>query len=314
MPIENEVGFSLLKYHIHISIIGVSLTETEPLVSVLVCVRNAEKYIGECIESILQQTFKNFELVIVDDFSCDLTRRIIMKYKDKRIKFFKNSKWLGISKSRNTCLKQANGEYFFFTDSDCVVSKDWIEQGLKYFKDRQCVGVEGKTFYVSRNYKPTFSDHYCESFPGDFMTGNIAYRKSVAKKVGGFDERFTCHEDQDFGLRVLNFGRIEFNKDMLVFVQKQTLSPKELIKRSNAIKNRVYIFKRFKVKRCIAWRFVDPVSLGMIMFPPLIFTSLFLYQFKTIDDFKLVPFKYINIVYSRLQLWRESAKERVFLI
>jgi glycosyltransferase involved in cell wall biosynthesis len=292
----------------------VCLTVPTHLVSVLICVRNSEKYIGDCIASILQQTFTDFELVIVDDFSSDNTGEMIKSFKDKRIIYLKNEQWLGITRSRNACIRHANGEYLFFTDGDCIVSKDWIEQGLKNLKDCDCVGVEGKTYYVSKNYQPTFSDHSCESHAGDYMTGNVAYKKTAVIKIRGFDERYTCHEDRDFGLRILQFGKIHFNANMLVYVQQQTLTPREYVKRSNAIKNRVYLFKRFHDTRCIAWRFVDPISLGMIIFPALVFTSLLSYRFRTIDDFKLVPFKYVNLVCSRLQLWSESAKERVLLI
>jgi GT2 family glycosyltransferase len=181
-------------------------------------------------------------------------------------------------------------------------------------KDKKCAGVEGKTYYVSKDYKSTFADHVCESQPGDFMTGNIAYKRSIVEKVGEFDERYSCHEDRDFGLRVLKFGNIEFNLEMLVFVQRQVLTPRQYLKRSNAIKNRVYLFKKFHDTQCIVWRVVDPISLGSILFPPLIFASLFAYRFKTKDDFKLVPFKYIHLLFARLQLWKESAKERVLLI
>ena len=276
--------------------------------------KNAEKYIKDCINSILQQSYNDFELVIVDDLSIDRTSTIIQEIKDRRIRYFRNPQWFGISKSRNICLQHSKGIFLFFTDADCLVSKDWIEQGLFYMKDKNCVGVEGKTYYVSKDYKPTFADHICESQPGDFMTGNIAYKRSILEKVGGFDERYTCHEDRDFGLRVLKFGKIRFNIEMLVFVQRQILTPRQYLKRSDAIKNRVYLFKKFHDKQGIAWRIVDPISLGFILFPPLIFTSLFIYRFRTVDDLKLIPFKYIHLLSARLQLWKQSAKERVLLI
>ena len=107
----------------------------EPSVSVVMTVRNVEKYIANCIKSILDQTFNNFEIVIIDDMSNDNTNNIIEKFNDKRIKCFKNMKWLGISKSRNRGLNHATGEYIFFTDGDCTVSKNWIEEGLKFLKD-----------------------------------------------------------------------------------------------------------------------------------------------------------------------------------
>ena len=118
-------------------------------ISVLICVRNAENHIGTCIRSILEQTYSDFEIVVIDDMSSDKTKCIIEKFDDKRIKYFKNEKWLGISKSRNKAVSFAEGEYVFFTDGDCQVSKNWVEKGMKLFEDPDCVGVEGKIYYVS---------------------------------------------------------------------------------------------------------------------------------------------------------------------
>jgi len=283
-------------------------------VSVLLCVRNVEKTIGACIKSILEQTFPYFELVLVDDSSNDKTQDIISKIKDKRIRYFRNEKWLGISKSRNLCVKYAKGEYLFFTDGDCVVSRNWIKQGLRFLIDLEYAGVEGKTYYVSKHYKPTLSDHSFVSKCGDFMTGNVGYKRSIVTSVGGFDERYSCYEDRDLGLRILRVGKIGFNENMIVFVQQETLTPKDLIKRSNAIRNKIYLFKKFRDKENIAWRIVDPLSLAKILFPPLTFSGLFFGRCKKLADLRLLPFGYINAVYSRLQLWRESARERVFLI
>ena len=283
-------------------------------VSVLMCVRNVEKYVGNCVRSILDQTFTDFEIVIIDDLSNDKTKEIIESFNDNRIRYCRNDKWLGIAKSRNHGLKYAKGDYVFFTDGDCIVSKDWIEQGFKSLKERGCAGVEGKSYYVSEEYKPTFSDHTYESGRGKFMTDNIAYKRSIVESVGGFDERYSYHDDRDLGLRILSKGKIEFNPKMIVYVQKETVSPKGLIKHSPILKDRVYLFKRFHDKEIVSWRIVEPWSLAKILCPPLIFTSLLTNNFKTLDDYKLLPFTYINTILERLRLWRECAKERAFLI
>jgi glycosyltransferase involved in cell wall biosynthesis len=289
--------------------------KTPVSVSILICVKNAEKYIANCISSILNQTFTDFEIVVIEEFdSSNKTQKIIENFKDKRIRYFKNEKWLGLSKSRNRSVMYAKGDYLFFTDSDCIVSKDWVEQGLKFLKDTDCLGVEGKSYYVSEEYEPTFSDHTYEMNPGGFMTNNIAYKRSIVKRVGGFDERYTYLEDRDLGLRVLRFGKIKFNPNMKVFVQKHTMTPKALIRRSEALRNTVFLFKRFGERQFMAWRIVDPRSLAKILFPPIIFTSLISKKFKHSSDFKLFPFVYVSILCQRLHLWKECAKERVFMI
>ena len=283
-------------------------------VSVLICVRNVEKYIGNCLRSILDQTYNDFEIVLIDDLSTDKTKEMVTGFNDKRIRYFRNKKWRGIAKNRNLGLKYAKGDFVFFTDGDCIVSKDWIEQGVKFLKNPDCAGVEGRICYVSEDYIPTFCDHTYESAQGKFMTGNIAYKKNVVESVRGFDERYSYHEDRDLGLRILKNGKIKFNPNMIVYVQKQILSPNELVRHSPILKNRVYLFKRFKDKESVSWRIVDPWSLAKIICPPLVFASLFSDKFKTLDDYKLLPFTYPQIISERLYLWRECARERVFLL
>jgi glycosyltransferase involved in cell wall biosynthesis len=283
-------------------------------VSVLICVRNVEKYIGNCLRSIIEQTFTEFEIVIIDDDSTDKTKNLIESFQDKRIKYFKNERWLGITKSRNRSIKLAEGDCLFFTDGDCVVSKDWIEQGLKFLDNSDCAGVEGVIYYISKEYQPTFSDHSSPRGLGKFMTGNIAYKRKFVESVGGFDERYDYFEDRDLALRILRSGILEFNPNMTVCIQKETVTPKKLLKHSPIMKNRVYLFKRFHDKQLISWRIVDMWNLYKILCPPSLLMSLFINKFKTIDDYKLLPFTYIRAISERLQLWKECAKERVFLI
>lgn len=284
-------------------------------VSVIVCVKDSEKYIGNCISSLLDQTFKDFEIVIIDDWCCDNTAHIIEKFSDERIRCFRNQKNTGIAKSRNKGLKLSKGEYIFFTDADCVVSKNWIEQGLKSLEDQKYVGVEGKIYYVSKEYKPTFSDHVCKNeHGGHFMTGNMAYKRSIVESVGGFDEKYDYHEDRDLALRILKHGKICFNPNMIVYVQQQTFTPKDIIRSAGQIKNRVYLYKRFGERKIMMWRIVDPFNLAKTIFPPLIWVRLSFKTFKTSDDFKLLPFTYVYAILERLQLWNLCARERVFLI
>ena len=283
-------------------------------VSVLLCVRNGEKYISDCLKSILAQTFTQFELIIVDDNSNDNTRAIIEKFQVRRIRYYKNKEWLGITKSRNRSIKLSQGNYLFFTDGDCVVSRDWIEQGLKSLKCSNCAGVEGITYYVSEDYVPTFSDHTYPRGQGKFMTGNIAYKKNFVERVGGFDERYSYFEDRDLAFRILRFKNIEFNPKMTVCIQKENVTPKQLVKHSPIIKNRVYLFKRFKDKELISWRIVDLWNFEKILCPPSLIMSLFINKFKTAEDYNLLPFTYIRAIQERLQLWRECARERIFLI
>jgi glycosyltransferase involved in cell wall biosynthesis len=283
-------------------------------VSVVICVRDVEKFIGVCIESLLEQTFKDFEIVIIGDDSRDHTGDIVRKFNDKRIRYFENEKNLGIAKSRNRGLAVAEGKYIFFTDGDCFVAKDWIKQGLSLLKNADCVGVEGRICYVSEKYQRTFSDHVSENkFGGQFMTGNMVYKKSVIDSVRGFDERYIYFEDRDLALRTMKYGKIRFNPNMIVYAQQQTLTPKELVASADQVKSRVLLFKKLGERELMLWRCVRPRNLARALFPPLIFLNLFFHKFKKADDFRVLPFFYVFAIRERLQLWRECVKQRVFL-
>ena len=212
-----------------------------PVVSVLICVRNMDQYISDCLTSVLNQSFTDLEIVIVDDASCDDTKKIIEEFDDKRIRTDRNHELTGLSQSRNQCLKYAKCEYVFFTDADCVVSRKWIEEGLKYLKVRDSVGVEGKTFYVSEDYKPAHSDSVMENRSGgQFMTCNIAYKKHVLKEIGGFDERFFYMEDRDLALRAIKHGKIIFNPGMVIFHAEKVFSRKQFVQSARRVRNRVF--------------------------------------------------------------------------
>jgi GT2 family glycosyltransferase len=146
------------------------------------------------------------------------------------------------------------------------------------------------------------------------MTCNIAYKKSVIESVGGLDERYTYLEDRDLALRVLRLGRIHFNPEMIVYHQKITLNPKQFVQIGERIRNRVLLYKKLGEKKLFLWRIVYPLSLMVVIFPPLILGSFFRNRYKTREDFALFPFIYLRLIYERLNLWDMCAKERVFLI
>ena len=146
------------------------------------------------------------------------------------------------------------------------------------------------------------------------MTGNIAYKKSVIERVGGFDERYTYLEDRDLALRAMKFGRIDFNPEMIVYHPKNILKPRQFVEVGKRIRNRVLLYKKFGEKTSFLWRIVCPLNLMAIIFPPLIFVSFFRNRYKNKEDFVLFPFIYLKLIYERLNLWDMCIKERVFLI
>ena len=105
------------------------------LVSIIMPSFNTGKYISDSIKSVLEQTYKNWELIIVDDCSVDDTDEVVKSFKDARIKYFKNQSNSGAAVSRNKALKEANGRWIAFLDSDDLWSKDKLEKQIRFMED-----------------------------------------------------------------------------------------------------------------------------------------------------------------------------------
>ena len=108
----------------------------EDLVSVIVPVYNMEKYLEKCLKSIIDQTYKKIEIIIVNDGSTDSSIEICNKFKenDNRIKII-TKKNAGLGMARNTGLENANGEYVYFIDSDDYIEETLIEDNIKLIKE-----------------------------------------------------------------------------------------------------------------------------------------------------------------------------------
>ncbi len=111
-------------------------------ISVLMPVyKTNEQHLKDAIESILNQTYKNFEFLILDDCPDDTREKIVKSYKDKRIKYSINEKNLGISASRNKLIEMAQGEYLAVFDHDDISYPDRFEKEVKYLDEHKDVGV-----------------------------------------------------------------------------------------------------------------------------------------------------------------------------
>ena len=105
------------------------------LVSIIMPSYNTAKYIKETIESVINQTYTNWELLIVDDCSTDNTDEIVKEFRDERIKYYKNGKNSGAAISRNKALKEAKGKWIAFLDSDDLWEKEKLEKQILFMKN-----------------------------------------------------------------------------------------------------------------------------------------------------------------------------------
>jgi len=107
--------------------------KAQPLISVIMPCYNSEDYIEEAIESILNQTYNNIEVIIADDCSTDKSFDLIKRYtkKDKRVRCFKNKKNIGCTKTLNKLIEQTKGQYIARMDADDISFEDRIEKQFK---------------------------------------------------------------------------------------------------------------------------------------------------------------------------------------
>lgn len=196
-------------------------------VSVLVCTRNRPDFIKPCILSILNNTYHDFECLIVDQSTDNKTEKIVKKYigMDKRMKYLR-MQGQGKSRALNLGIRSSSGDIIATTDDDCTVAIDWIENIIKAFKKNPDVDiVYGKTIHKpdefsmkDRKYSGRLSKL---SFVGD--GANRSARLTILKKLKGFDELLGPGaplmqlEDQDFAYRALYFGsKILSTKQVIV--------------------------------------------------------------------------------------------------
>lgn len=109
----------------------------EPKVSVIIPVYNSEKFIGKCIDSVLAQTFQDFELILINDGSKDNSQKILEEYKQKEPKKITliQQKNKGVAKTRNESIQIAKGKYIMLIDNDDFIDKDYIETFVKEIEE-----------------------------------------------------------------------------------------------------------------------------------------------------------------------------------
>lgn len=208
-------------------------------ISIIVPVYNVEQYLDECIKSILKQSYKNFELILINDGSNDNSGKICDYFAsiDKRIRVIHTNNQ-GVSASRNKGIRYSNGDYIMFCDSD-----DWIEYNLieSLYENIQSSNSDiifsglYRDIYVGeekiKNLSYGISDeiivnmkefhkylrYVMETLKGAFSSpcAKLYNAKIIKDKKLYFNENMVCHEDLDFNLRFIqNSNKLHFTKDI----------------------------------------------------------------------------------------------------
>jgi glycosyltransferase involved in cell wall biosynthesis len=178
-------------------------TKDDPLVSVVITTKNEEKNIENCLQSIKNQTFKNIELIVVDNFSEDKTAELAKKYAAKV--YFKGNER---SAQRNYGAQVAQGKYLIYLDADMILSPTVIEEcvakcerdniGALYIPER----IVGDGFWIKvRDFERSF-------YVGTVIDAVRFIRKDLFEKIAGFDESLIGPEDWDLDRRVKEIAHV----------------------------------------------------------------------------------------------------------
>jgi len=187
-------------------------------VSIVMPVYNREKYLPKAIESILTQTFEDFEFLIINDGSTDGTSEILSRYRDPRMRIIENRENIGLTKSLNRGLEESRGRYVARQDADDISNASRIEKQVRAFEEDPALGLVGSFFNIidewdrtlrtvivpieDKEIRGSILDH------NPFCHGSTMFRKEAIQKVGGYREFFKYAQDYDLWLRVSEHYRV----------------------------------------------------------------------------------------------------------
>lgn len=209
----------------------------KPLVSVAIPTYRGAKTIGTAIESVLDQTLADFELIVIDDASSDKTLQIISTYTDSRIRFYQNTHNLGHAANWNRCLNLASGRYFKLLPHDDVLRKDCLEKQVAILEKDVAQELSlvfcARTIINSRNHgimvrrwsrvaRGQLSSaaivRRCMRYGTNLIgePGAVMFRRSLVSTVGYFDATNPYVIDLDYWFRLLAHGDAFYDPDTLV--------------------------------------------------------------------------------------------------
>lgn len=193
---------------------------SENLISIIMPVKNEEKYIFDSIQSVLSQTYKNFELIIIDDGSTDKTFEIVKSIKDDRIRLFQKEN-SGLIDQLNFGLKEAKGEYIARMDADDQISPEKLEEQMQFLINNKNIHLVGTNFYFIDEtgeivMQKKLPEHHKDiefmmPFIDSVLHSSILTYKKVLIDSGGYNKEYFCAEDDELFLRLLSLGYKMYN-------------------------------------------------------------------------------------------------------
>lgn len=184
------------------------------MISVVIPLYNKQRCIRSTIESVLNQTYSDFELIVVDDGSTDDSASVVAELSDPRIHLVRKANG-GVSSARNAGIRQATSEYIAFLDGDDLWEPEFLEEVNKMITDFPEAGIWGTSyFFLKQGAKVSAGKPLPDGFYGiiDNSSWNLAHvycstavccRKSALEEIGGFDERIAYGEDTEVWWRIM---------------------------------------------------------------------------------------------------------------
>lgn len=200
-----------------------------PIVSVIIPAFNAENYIGEAISSVLNQDFKDYEIIVINDGSTDQTVRIVSDFSDYRINLI-NQPNSGISKARNRGIEESKGQYIAFLDADDTWFPNKLSLLVSFLNNNQEYAmVYSRGELIDSNGQLIGFFPY-KGFEGNILkklllnaslihSSSILIQKNILDSYKGFDSNINHYEDWDLWLRIAARYKIGFLKDVLLKIR-----------------------------------------------------------------------------------------------
>ncbi|MDA3855180.1 MAG: glycosyltransferase [Candidatus Woesearchaeota archaeon] len=260
-----------------------------PIISVVMPVYNSGKFLEKAIKSILNQTYKNFEFIIIDDSSKDKSQSIIQKYKkqDKRIKFYKTKRNSGCTHALNIGLTYAKGKYIARMDADDISIKTRFEKQLNFIQknDLDVCGTNidminfqginmGKRDYIS-NIKRSIK------YESPFAHPTVMFKRDLIIKYGPYDERYRVSQDYDLWLRFFaNHAKFGVLNEYLLKYRIHPESTTKYKKLKTTIRTVLKIQKNAKSNYNVKFGFLGNLSILFKHFLLLLPNRLILFLFE----------------------------------
>ena len=233
----------------------------KPLVSIIIPTYNRAEFLSKAIESALNQTYDNIEILVVDDGSTDNTKKVVqnLQKNNSNIRYFWQKNSGGAAKPKNKGIENTKGRYIAILDSDDEFLPTKIEKQLQTFKKSKsdklmAVGTDAKEIYKEKNkirifHVPNYDNPLKELLKHDYMGSGSAmmYKKELFHEIGMFDENLKSGQDAEMRLRIASSGyNFHFiHKPLFKYkIHKGNISQSiSAEKKSNDVE---YIFKKYK--------------------------------------------------------------------